>query len=171
MSRLPPFITPRLHPSAIDNIDTDALQRHWTHPLVRRFLFDGRALGADAVADLVAGQKAQPESVGLWGVEWLHEPGLIGTIGLVRLGAEQPIELLVTLEPVHWGHGLATEAAHAMLRHAFDGLRLDVLHANTDMPNRRSVRLLLRLGFVQDAAASLLHFTLTRERWLALRDA
>jgi [ribosomal protein S5]-alanine N-acetyltransferase len=174
MSRLPPFITPRLHLSSIGSVDLLALQRHWTHPLVRRFLFDDRWLDTDAVAAIVAreNEHARQEAAGLWCVEFLHESGLIGTVGLARMREDRPIELLCTLEPLYWGHGLATEAVQAVLRHAFEGLRLDAVQAHTDAGNERSRRLALRLGFERDAtsAGSLGHFTLKRERWQVMRD-
>ena len=47
----------------------------------------------------------------------------------------------------HWGQGLATEALQLLLAHAFDGCGLQCLEARVDPANRRSRRLLARLGF------------------------
>lgn len=52
-------------------------------------------------------------------------------------------------EPM-WGHGYATEAAHALLRWAFDTLDLNRVQAETDTRNAASARVLEKLGFVRE---------------------
>ena len=47
-----------------------------------------------------------------------------------------------------WGQGYATEAAHAVLRWAFDALPLNRVQAETDTRNLASARVLEKLGFV-----------------------
>ena len=49
----------------------------------------------------------------------------------------------------HWGRGFASEAARAVLAHAFDTIHLDRVVAYTHKDNVRSARLLERLGFQQ----------------------
>ncbi len=49
-----------------------------------------------------------------------------------------------------WGHGYATEAAHALLRWAFDTLDLNRVQAETDTRNVASARVLEKLGFVRE---------------------
>ncbi len=49
-----------------------------------------------------------------------------------------------------WGHGYATEAAHAVLRWAFDTLDLNRVQAETDTRNAASARVLEKLGFVRE---------------------
>ncbi|MDO9378083.1 MAG: GNAT family protein [Nocardioidaceae bacterium] len=46
-----------------------------------------------------------------------------------------------------WGRGQATEAAHAVLRWAFDTLDLNRVQAETDTRNAASARVLEKLGF------------------------
>ncbi|MFO7293276.1 MAG: GNAT family protein [Actinomycetes bacterium] len=55
------------------------------------------------------------------------------------------------LHPDHRGHGYATEAARAMLRLAFDGLRLHRVVARSDGRNDASVAVMERLGMRQEA--------------------
>jgi RimJ/RimL family protein N-acetyltransferase len=47
-----------------------------------------------------------------------------------------------------WGHGYATEAAHALLQWAFDTLDLNRVQAEADTRNAASARVLEKLGFV-----------------------
>lgn len=49
-----------------------------------------------------------------------------------------------------WGHGYATEAAHALLRWAFDTLDLNRVQAETDTRNVASARVLEKLGFLRE---------------------
>src|SRR5579875_3269071 len=49
-----------------------------------------------------------------------------------------------------WGHGYATEAAHAVLQWAFDTLDLNRVQAETDTRNVASARVLEKLGFVRE---------------------
>lgn len=49
-----------------------------------------------------------------------------------------------------WGHGHATEAAHALLGWAFGTLDLNRVQAETDTRNAASARVLEKLGFVRE---------------------
>ncbi|MFY7067661.1 GNAT family N-acetyltransferase [Nocardiopsis changdeensis] len=49
-----------------------------------------------------------------------------------------------------WGHGYATETAHAVLRWAFDTLDLNRVQAEADTRNAASARVLKKLGFVHE---------------------
>ena len=49
-----------------------------------------------------------------------------------------------------WGYGYATEAAHAVLRWAFEALDLNRVQTETDTRNVASDRVLEKLGFVRE---------------------
>ncbi|MFE1464419.1 GNAT family N-acetyltransferase [Streptomyces nigra] len=49
-----------------------------------------------------------------------------------------------------WGHGYATEAAHALLRWAFEALDLNRVQAEADTRNAASARVLEKMGFVRE---------------------
>lgn len=49
-----------------------------------------------------------------------------------------------------WGHGYATEAAHALLQWAFGTLDLNRVQAETDTRNVASARVLEKIGFVRE---------------------
>jgi RimJ/RimL family protein N-acetyltransferase len=50
------------------------------------------------------------------------------------------------LSPAYWGHGYATEAARAMVRYAFQEMKLPRLLAETSEENTRSQNVMRRLG-------------------------
>ncbi|WP_174855122.1 GNAT family N-acetyltransferase [Streptomyces rubrogriseus] len=54
------------------------------------------------------------------------------------------------LDESMWGHGYATEAAHALLRWAFGTLDLNRVQAEADTRNAASARVLEKVGFVRE---------------------
>ena len=54
------------------------------------------------------------------------------------------------LDDSAWGQGLATEAAGALLRWAFDTLDLNRVQSDADTRNAASARVLEKLGFVRE---------------------
>ncbi|MYR46217.1 GNAT family protein [Streptomyces sp. SID5910] len=54
------------------------------------------------------------------------------------------------LDEAMWGHGYATEAAHALLHWAFGTLDLNRVEAKADTRNAASARVLEKLGFVRE---------------------
>jgi ribosomal-protein-alanine N-acetyltransferase len=54
------------------------------------------------------------------------------------------------LDDTMWGHGYATEAAHAMLRWAFETLDLNRVQAEVDTRDAASARVLEKNGFVRE---------------------
>ncbi len=71
----------------------------------------------------------------------------IGDAGLLLLKEYGWIDLGVRLAQSYWGKGLATEAASAWVRAAFDDFQLDRLGAFVHPENLASIRLLEKLGF------------------------
>jgi RimJ/RimL family protein N-acetyltransferase len=99
------------------------------------------------------------KGVGCFAVVLRAEERFIGYCGLqLYLWERQPfsspeVELFYKLGRDHWSKGYATEAARAVVDHAFNTLRLPRLVSWALAENERSVALLRRLGFeVQPAA-------------------
>ena len=60
------------------------------------------------------------------------------------------VEIAWRLHPDHWGHGYASEAALASLRHGFDVVGLDEIVAFTTTRNTRSQAVMVRIGMRRD---------------------
>lgn len=72
----------------------------------------------------------------------------VGCCGLRPVpGREGVLELGFHLRPEHWGQGLATESARAVVRHAFTAVGAATLVAGHHPQNDASRRVLERLGF------------------------
>jgi len=103
--------------------------------------------GSDAqLLDIVSHWRRR--GFGLWAVIEKAGGAFIGECGLREIqagGAE--IELSYGLMPESWGQGLGGEAAAAALAFGLERLALPTIHAIARADNRRSRRLLERLGF------------------------
>ena len=91
---------------------------------------------------------------GLWAAELRATGEFIGFVGLSVPRFETAftpcVEIGWRLDAAHWGTGLATEASRAVLRHAFDVLRLDEIVSFTVPENLRSRRVMEKLGMSHD---------------------
>jgi RimJ/RimL family protein N-acetyltransferase len=74
------------------------------------------------------------------------------------------IEILWRLLPRFWGRGLVSEAAAAVLQVAFQTLKIHEVVAFTAVENKRSIRVMERLGMVRDQRAYFDHPALTDVR-------
>jgi RimJ/RimL family protein N-acetyltransferase len=86
-----------------------------------------------------------------FGVEHKASRVLIGDLYVKMDEAGQQAELGWTFDTAHQGQGLATEAASALMAHAFGARKLHRLYAITDPRHERSWKLMLRLGMRQEA--------------------
>jgi RimJ/RimL family protein N-acetyltransferase len=188
--------TPRLRLRPVREADVDALHALWTHPQVRRWLWDDVVIDRATAAERVAASAASFASArfGLWAIcGWsgsrgarsepeaseLHEDGgggLLGAAGLVLIEPAVGPEILYSLHPDHQGRGLATEAAQAVLAYAFEALALPRVPGRTDAPNRASARVLERLGMRFEGERLVngnphLCYALAREDWRRARSA
>jgi ribosomal-protein-alanine N-acetyltransferase len=90
---------------------------------------------------------------GQWVAEVPGEASFIGVVGLAVVGYEAhftpAVEVAWRLARAHWGGGYATEAARASLDYGFNALGLDEIVALTVPANRRSRRVMERLGMTR----------------------
>jgi RimJ/RimL family protein N-acetyltransferase len=92
---------------------------------------------------------------GWWAVEVRATGEFIGFAGLDKVDDGMPftgVEIGWRLARSAWGHGYATEAARAVLAHAFDTLGLDEVLAVTTATNHRSQAVMRRIGMTRDPA-------------------
>lgn len=91
---------------------------------------------------------------GLWAL--IYGGAVIGFAGLIMqmIDGEQLVELGYRLDPGYWGKGLASEAAAAIAKYAFEELKLKEIISIIDASNTRSIAVAKRLGmhYWKDAA-------------------
>jgi RimJ/RimL family protein N-acetyltransferase len=110
----------------------------------------------------------------------LRNHTLIGACGIAALDGKHP-EIGYWLGVPHWGKGYATEAARALIDHAFTELDYETLHAGARVSNPTSRRVLEKCGFqwigvklmrvrAMASAAPVDRFRLDRRLWASLKS-
>ncbi|KLE34342.1 GNAT family N-acetyltransferase [Aurantiacibacter luteus] len=125
-------------------------------PMVMRYLGGEIFFEADVTSRLQADIDAfaRPDGWRRWTLVRREDGVRVGRCGLFRVRMEaapdalrgQP-EIGWTLAEAYWGKGYATEAARAVLAHAFTAH--PVIYAQTSDSNAESTRVMHRLGFTR----------------------
>ena len=143
---LRPFRAADLAPYAAINAD----------PEVMRYL--GGPIEAKETARQMQAANAgwAARTIGKIAIERTADGMFLGMCGLsIEDWYPDDLELGWRLAPAFWGHGYATEAARAWLAHAFDDLAAPRVISIADVPNRRSIAVMARIGMRFDHAARL----------------
>lgn len=85
---------------------------------------------------------------GLWATVLKQTGAFIGRCGLLawQIDGRTEVEVAYLLDSAHWGQGLATEAARAIVGHAFETLPVDRLICMLDPENGASRRVAIKTG-------------------------
>ncbi len=140
--------TRRLLLAPLTAADTDALHGLWTTPEVRHFLWDGEVIPHERTAAIVA-ESARLFAVhgfGLWGARLRDGSSLVGFGGYWYFRDPPELALLYGMAAEHWGQGLATELARAVMTYGLTVLGFPEIRASTDVGNQASARVLEKLG-------------------------
>lgn len=132
-------------PFAAMNADPEVM-RHFPAILTRE--------QSDAMVDRIT-EAFIANGFGLWAVEVMDTRQFIGFVGLNRVPNDLPVksagfEIGWRLARDAWGHGYATEAAHAVAGFAFSDAGLPELVSFTAVDNQPSQRVMRRIGMVLD---------------------
>lgn len=84
----------------------------------------------------------------------LHEGELVGAVGLVY-GEARSAEIGYWIGKPYWGRGFATEAARALVAHAFGPLGLRRLTCGHFADNPASARVIRKLGFTRTGTGTM----------------
>lgn len=149
---LPRLETPRLILRALTQADAPDLFAYASDAAVARTttwaphatLEDTRAFIRFARNHYAAGEP------GPWGITTRADGLVIGTVGLAPAAHHRRAELGYALARSHWGSGLATEAAAAVLRYAFEPLDLRRVMARCRVDNAASERVMQKLGMTYE---------------------
>jgi ribosomal-protein-alanine N-acetyltransferase len=86
-----------------------------------------------------------------WAIELVEPREMIGTVGLLRFDfGHRRAEVGYEIARRWWGRGLAPEAAGAVVRYGFSVLGLHRIEAGVLPGNDASVRVLQKLGFLDE---------------------
>lgn len=147
MSTVPTLETERLVLRPVRIEDADAYFELRNDTEVARYLVRPPPKSVDeALAAL-----RRMETVLAWALTRPREDKLLGTVGLPRFDAEnRSTSISFELRRDEWGKGLMGEAAAAVVKHAFEGLRVHRIQAEIDPKNAPTIHLVETLGFVRE---------------------
>ena len=145
--------TPRLRLRRRVPEDIESIIVMDSDPEVRRFM--GGPLDPDihrkgVLANIIAGR---PEHRS-WAIEWKDRAGFLGMCLLRPLEGTGFTCIGWRLMRQHWGQGVATEAARAVLDQALHALAIDPIVAIVDPRNLASIRVAEKIGLLQVGTAS-----------------
>lgn len=130
--------------------DFDLALGLWGDPRVTERIDARGQLTEDQVRALLRREIAFDAEHGIqyWPIFLLANGEHVGCCGLRPYDPDHRLfELGFHIRSAHWGRGLATEAAQAVIAHAFDTLGLEALFAGHHPDNAASRHLLTKLGF------------------------
>jgi RimJ/RimL family protein N-acetyltransferase len=115
---------------------------------------------SDAMVDRIESH-FRAKGFGLYAAELRDDGRFVGYVGLHTPTFEAHftpcVEIGWRLAFEAWGRGLATEGALAVVRHAFEDLRLDEIVSFTVPANLRSIRVMEKIGMTRDAGGDFEH--------------
>jgi [ribosomal protein S5]-alanine N-acetyltransferase len=152
-SRVPDLMTERLRLRAAVPGDAAALLAVLGDPEVTRYhnvptvttLADAQAL-----LERLEQRHAARDTM-RWAIELVEHGEMIGTVGLLRFDFEhRHAEVGYEIGQHWWGRGLTPEAAAAVIQYGFSVLGLHRIEAGVLPGNDGSVRVLQKLGFLEE---------------------
>ncbi len=176
----PRLETERLVLRALRLEDTDFVFKEWGDLVVTHYMWDEDPLQTREQAEEMLQPLQTPEKMPgfkWWGIELKAEGKLIGTCGYCKWDKQhRRAEMGYDLWPDYWGQGLMPEALRALLQYGFQEMGLNRVEATTHTENRRSQRVLEKLGFQREgllreyyrrdgAYSNQVAFSLLRREW------
>jgi ribosomal-protein-alanine N-acetyltransferase len=185
----PELTTPRLTLSAFDSsADVSSVFAYASDPEVARFTsWMPHVNLADSAAWLDRVAKSESLETGRWRHCWAirlrdRDPQAVGAIALAQ-GAAETAEVDYVLARPHWGSGLMTEAAAAVIHWAFSAAAgLTSLRSGGLAANTRSIRVMQKCGMVlerkelvefakfEGRTLEVLYYQITRDAWSVSRS-
>lgn len=149
--------TPRMLLREFDEGDAGVFYVLGSDPAIIRFTGDpaGGLRSVEHAAEILRSHPLADYKLhgfGRWACVLKETVAVIGFAGLKRLPELEEVDIGYRFIPAHWGAGLATEAARAVLEYGFGTLRLRRVIGLVDPENVASVRILTKLGLRPDGS-------------------
>lgn len=142
------FETPRLRARRIQPDDCDAMLAVYGDADAMRWVGDGRPLQAEQCEEWIGVtlRNYATRGYGMVAIVERASGETIGFCGLVHPGGQPGAEIKYALRRDRWGHGFATEAAHALLSWGAAAFGLREVIATAAPENKASHHVLLKAG-------------------------
>lgn len=153
MVLFPIIETDRLTIRRLDLTDKVTFFAYRTKPEVYKYQFWKPKSIDEAEEFIIKNLEILPNTKNTWmqlGIHLQNGP-LIGDMGIHFLEDDAQVEIGYTLSPEYQGQGYASEAVKAILNYLFFTLNKHRITASVDPDNQKSINLLKKLGFRQEA--------------------
>jgi ribosomal-protein-alanine N-acetyltransferase len=174
---LPEIETERLLLRTYKADDMETVYRLASDPHVTRFFPARPAINREDVLSSLPrrNEKWEKQGFGQFGVFEKKTEKLIGYCGLQYLDKTPEVELYYGFFQDHWGRGLATEAAKAVLKFGFEQAKLERIVGVTHPENIASQKVLLKIGFKKEKIVDVygteaVYFALSGEEYIKIKN-
>jgi ribosomal-protein-alanine N-acetyltransferase len=144
------IVTDRLLMRPFNDDDIEPFSQICANPKVMRYIGNGKPLNKEEVRTAVTNwiDLYEKQGYGLLALTLKENNQLIGFCGLLHqtVDEENFIELGYRLDEPFWGKGIATEAALAIKKYAFDQLQISTLISIINHKNEASKKVALKIG-------------------------
>jgi RimJ/RimL family protein N-acetyltransferase len=174
----PPIETARTLLTPWQSNDWRGLHALATEPEVMRYITGGASWNESQTQEFVARQLRHFSERGycMWRLIVKSDGAsetdrnVDGLCGIQPLPETNEIEIGWWLAERHWGHGIATEAARAAARDAFERVGLDRLVAIAQKENAASLRIMQKLGMAYERdhihrGIPVVLYSVSRDHW------
>jgi ribosomal-protein-alanine N-acetyltransferase len=169
------ILTSRLRLRSLTLADLDAVATIWADPEVMRYITgEPRSRQASEARLQRLIDHEVTHGFGIWAAVDAQDQ-LLGYCGLQYLDNTPEIEVGYGFAKVHWGKGLATEAAIASVSYGFCNLALGRIVAIAHPQNLASRHVIEKLGMQYEKMArfyntDVVYYGLNRDQWKALNN-
>ena len=146
------FETERLRCRQLEDRDLGAMLAVYGDRRAMRFVEDGKPLSEEGCRKWieVTHTNVATRGYGMAALEHRATHEVVGFMGLVHPGGQDLPEIKYALHPDHWGQGLASEAARAMMAYGRDTHGMTCIIATVAPDHTASQRVLANAGLAPD---------------------
>jgi [ribosomal protein S5]-alanine N-acetyltransferase len=167
------LLTDRLSLRDLAPTDWRDIMRLHTAEEVVRYLVDAAprtSLEAGVFIQLVKKMKAERPEFGIWRVAKKANDEFLGNFSLMPMEGTDDVEIGGRLLKAAWGSGYSIEGGIALMKYAFEELKLPRIVSMSHPDNRAAIQSLIALGFQRAGTTfhyerTLPFFVMPFERW------
>ncbi|WP_134682748.1 GNAT family N-acetyltransferase [Brevibacillus migulae] len=151
--QIKPLTTDRLQLSPLQLDDAQDLYAIWSDAKVTRHMNITAFTDVKQAEEMIAllQELAQEEKACRFSIQLKPTNTIIGSCGFNYLDFEnERAEIGYELGYSYWGNGYVTEALHSLLAFGFQELGLNRIEAKVEPENTNSIKVLQKLGFVEE---------------------
>jgi len=144
--------TDRLTLRELEHSDFDDFYAICSDTILMKYMGDGEPLGAEDVRRWidVSQNNYKTKGFGASAVIDNTNDDFIGFAGIVYSKQHKFYEIIYCLKQSHWGKGLATELADAILKKGLNDYELPYIYATIDHANTASIRVVEKVGMTYE---------------------